>query len=62
MKTQLVEVHVNGDKETIKTIDFKTKYEAERFADIYNENRSYHYIDKNGKEQSLFFYVTVRRR
>lgn len=61
MKTLLVEVHIDGENEVRTETEYGTKYEAERIADIRNENRHYDYVDKHGKRQALFFYVIPKR-
>jgi hypothetical protein len=57
MKTTVVEIHVDGDKEVRTGINYDTKWEAELAAESFNENRRYHYTDKNGKTQILYFYT-----
>jgi hypothetical protein len=57
MKTTVVEIHVDGDKEVRTGIPYDTKWEAELYAKSFNESRGYDFTDKNGKTQRLFFFT-----
>ena len=61
MKTTLIEIRQNGTKETETYTEFDTKYEAERFANIYNETRKYNFVDNDGKTQVLYFYTIPKK-